>query len=93
MWRTAIILPTAKFLGNASSSQLTHRRDNNRSYKQDVEAAVKVEIPGGELRELDRKTGNWSDGPVLGTDREVTVKLGPDDGRLFRAGPGISEDG
>lgn len=56
----------------------------NRSYKQDAEATVKVEIPGGKLQELDRTTGKWSDGPTLGAEREVKVKLGPGDGRLFR---------
>jgi hypothetical protein len=58
----------------------------NRSYKQDAEAAVKVEIPGGKLQELDRKTGEWCDGPALGADRQVKIKLGPGDGRLLRAG-------
>ncbi len=58
----------------------------NRSYKQDAEAAVKVELPCGKLQELDRKTGKWSDGPVPGADRELKIKLAPGDGRLFRAG-------
>jgi hypothetical protein len=58
----------------------------NRSYKQDAEAALKVELPGGKLQELDRKTGKWCDGPVLGADRQVKIKLGPGDGRLLRAG-------
>jgi len=58
----------------------------NRNYKQDAEAAVKVDIPGSKFQELDRKTGNWCDGPVLGANRELKIKLGPGDGRLFRAG-------
>ena len=58
----------------------------NRSYKQDAEAAVKVAIPGSKLQELDRTTGKWSDGQVLEANREVKIKLGPGDGRLFRAG-------
>jgi hypothetical protein len=58
----------------------------NRSYKQDAEAAVKVEIPGGKLQKLDRRTGKWSDVPSLGADRELKIKLGQGDGRLFRAG-------
>ena len=57
----------------------------NRSYKQDAEATVKVDIPGSKLQELDRKTGKWSDGPILGAGRELKLKLGPGDGRLFRA--------
>jgi hypothetical protein len=58
----------------------------NRSYKQDAEAAVKVALPGGRLQELDRKTGHWSDGPVLDAGRKVKIKLAPGDGRLFRMG-------
>jgi hypothetical protein len=58
----------------------------NRSYKQDAEAAVKVELPCDKLQELDRKTGKWSDGPVPGTNRDLKIKLAPGDGRLFRAG-------
>lgn len=57
----------------------------NRSYKQDAEATMKVELPGGKLQELDRKTGKWSDGPALDANREVKIKLVPGDGRLFRA--------
>ena len=56
----------------------------NRDYKQDAEATVKVAIPGSKLQELDRTTGKWSDGPGLGADREVKIKLAPGDGRLFR---------
>ena len=40
----------------------------NRSYKQEAEAAVKVAIPGTGIQELDRKTGKWSNGPVLDAD-------------------------
>jgi hypothetical protein len=58
----------------------------NRNYRQDAEAAVTVEIPGGKLQELDRKTGKWCDGPVPGANRELKIKLGPGNGRLFRAG-------
>jgi hypothetical protein len=57
----------------------------NRSYKQAAEAAVNVEIPAGKFQELDRKTGKWSDGPVLDAHHELKIKLGPGDGRLFRA--------
>ena len=58
----------------------------NRSYKQNAEAAVKIEIPGSKLQELDRTIGKWSDGPVMDANREVKIKLGPGDGRLFRTG-------
>jgi hypothetical protein len=57
----------------------------NRNYKQNAEAALKVTIPGSKLQELDRKTGKWSGGPVLGAGRELKLKLAPGDGRLFRA--------
>jgi len=57
----------------------------NRSYKQDAEATVKIEIPGKKFQELDRTTGKWSDGPVIDVNREVKIKLDPGDGRLFRA--------
>jgi len=57
----------------------------NRSYKQEAEAALKVALPGGKLQELDRKTGKWVDGPALGADRQVKIKLAVGDGRLFRA--------
>ncbi len=56
----------------------------NRSYKQPAEAEVKVDLSGNKLQELDRHTGHWSDGPALGTDHEVKIKLAPGDGRLFR---------
>ncbi len=46
----------------------------------------KVEIPGNKLQELDRTTGKWFDGQILQGNREVKIKLGPGDGRLFRAG-------
>jgi hypothetical protein len=57
----------------------------NRSYKQQAEAALKVNLPGNKLQELDRKTGKWVDGPAVGADHLVKVKLAAGDGRLFRA--------
>jgi hypothetical protein len=57
----------------------------NRNYKQDALASMKIDLPG-KLQELDRKTGNWSDGPELDAKRELKIKLAPGDGRLFRAG-------
>ena len=56
----------------------------NRSYKQEAQAVLKVAIPGKKLQELDRKTGEWSDGESLGVDRTMKTKLSPGDGRLFR---------
>ncbi|HOW69209.1 MAG TPA: hypothetical protein PKY77_01300 [Phycisphaerae bacterium] len=56
----------------------------NRSYKQDGEARVKVALPVDRLEELDRKTSRWVDGPALSAEREVSIKLAPGDGRLFR---------
>ncbi|MBN2292030.1 MAG: hypothetical protein JXM70_06365 [Pirellulales bacterium] len=56
----------------------------NRSYKQNAEATVKVEILGSKLQELDRTTGKWSHGPVMDANREVKIKLGPGDGWLLR---------
>jgi sialidase-1 len=56
----------------------------NRSYKREAEALLKVALPGKKLQELDRLTGQWSGGELLGADRTVKVQLGPGDGRLFR---------
>ncbi len=56
----------------------------DRSYKQDSEAALKVTIPGGNLQELDRKTGQSSAGQSLGKYRTQRAKLSPGNGRLFR---------
>jgi hypothetical protein len=56
----------------------------NRDYRQEAQAVLTVALPGRTLQELDRKTGAWSEGETLGTDRVVKVKLGPGDGRLFR---------
>lgn len=56
----------------------------NRDYRQQAEAALKVALPGSRLQELDRTTGSWMDGPGLGADRRVKVRLAPGDGRLFR---------
>lgn len=57
----------------------------NLSYKEEAEVQVKVAIPGKALQELDRKTGRWANGPALGADRTVKLKLAPGDGRLLRA--------
>lgn len=59
----------------------------NRSYKQEAEAALKIELPGDKLQELDRTTGKWTAGPTLGPNREVKINLAPGDGRLFRVAP------
>ncbi len=56
----------------------------NRSYKEPAEAVVNIAIPGGRIEELDRKTGRWVAGDVLGADRQVRIKLDPGDGRLMR---------
>jgi hypothetical protein len=45
----------------------------NRSYNQNAEAAVKIEIPSSKLQELDRTIGKWSDGPVMDANRDRTA--------------------
>jgi hypothetical protein len=57
----------------------------NRSYSRNAEATVKVKLPAGKLQELDRRTGAWTDGPIVDTDRILKIELPPGDGRLFRA--------
>jgi len=56
----------------------------NRDYRQKQTARVRVLIPGSKLQELDRQTGEWTQGRALGRKRIVEVKLAPGDGRLFR---------
>lgn len=56
----------------------------NRNYREPQKAVVRVLIPGRKLQELDRQTGEWSDGKSLNRRRLVDVKLAPGDGRLFR---------
>lgn len=56
----------------------------NRNYEKPADAVLKVTIPGQSIEELDRKTGKWSAGPSIDSDRTVHVKLGSGDGRLFR---------
>lgn len=56
----------------------------NRNYRQEAEASLKITWPGAALEELDRHTGQWSDGPTLGSNRDVKIPLAPGDGRLFR---------
>ncbi len=58
----------------------------NRSYRADAEADVQVTLPGTALKELDRTTGAWVQGPALGAERMLRVKLRAGDGRLFRTG-------
>ena len=59
----------------------------NRNYRSDAVAAIKLTLPGNRIQELDRKTGEWSDGGRLGTERALKVRLGRGDGRMFRLGP------
>ena len=56
----------------------------NRDYAEEATAEVEVRIPGRKLQELDRTTGQWSDGTVLGKNRTTRIDLAPGDGRLFR---------
>ena len=56
----------------------------NRDSRKGSEARLKITLPGTRIQELDRKTGQWTEGEWLGLDRGVKVKLGPGDGRLFR---------
>ena len=56
----------------------------NRDYERASEVGLKVELPGSRLEELDRETGKWSGGRMLGSDRTVIVGLAAGDGRLFR---------
>ena len=59
----------------------------NRSYKDPATAVLKVSLPGRRLQELDRRTGQWSDADPPHPSGELTVKLAPGDGRLFRMVP------
>ena len=58
----------------------------NRNYRKGTTATLKVTLPGNRIQELDRKTGQWSQGEQLGADRTLKVELGPGDGRMFRVG-------
>ncbi len=58
----------------------------NRNYRKGARATLKVNLPGNRIEELDRRTGQWSDGEQLGADRTLKVELGPGDGRMFRVG-------
>ena len=58
----------------------------NRDYEHSAEAVLKVALPGGQLQELDRKTGHWTKGESLRRDRTIRIHLPPGDGRLFRVG-------
>lgn len=57
----------------------------NRDYHREAEAIVDVALPGSRLQELDRNSGRWSGGETPSTGRAVKIRLGPGDGRLFRA--------
>ncbi|HOX03141.1 MAG TPA: hypothetical protein P5555_11860 [Candidatus Paceibacterota bacterium] len=57
----------------------------NRDYHREAEAIVDVALPGSRLQELDRNSGGWSGIETPGTGRAVKIRLGPGDGRLFRA--------
>ena len=56
----------------------------NRNYRYGATATLKVALPGNRIHELDRNTGQWSDGEQLSADRTLKVELGPGDGRMFR---------
>ncbi|MGC8642239.1 MAG: exo-alpha-sialidase [Isosphaeraceae bacterium] len=56
----------------------------NRNYRQRATATLKIGMPGDRIQELDRRTGQWTEGEKLGSDRIVKVQLGPGDGRMFR---------
>lgn len=56
----------------------------NRNYQQASEATLKVSLRGRRLEELDRQTGRWTKGQVLGRERILKVPLAPGDGRMFR---------
>jgi len=62
----------------------------NRNYRKGATATLKVTLPGKRIQELDRKTGQWSDGERLSDGHTITVWLSPGDGGLFRVV--ISED-
>lgn len=55
----------------------------NRDYNQPTTATVRVGLAGERIQELDRKTGQWIDGPIM-TDRTIKIELQPGDGRLYR---------
>jgi hypothetical protein len=55
----------------------------NRDYTKPTTAMVRVDLAGERFQELDRKTGQWVDGPTL-TDRTMKTELQAGDGRLFR---------
>jgi hypothetical protein len=54
----------------------------NRDYSKPTTATVKVELAGDRVQELDRKMGQWVDGPAM-TDRTMKIDLQAGDGRLF----------
>jgi hypothetical protein len=62
----------------------------NRDYCKGATARLKVTLPGNRIQELDRQTGQWSQGERLSDGHAISVWLSPGDGRLFRVV--ISED-
>jgi len=60
----------------------------NRDYRRAAEATVRIVRGTHRLRELDRRTGNWSPGRKLNRDGLLQVPLGPGDGRLFQFADG-----
>ncbi len=58
----------------------------NRNYRKGATATLKITLPGNRIQDLDRQTGKWSQGELLGADRTLKVELGPGDGRMFRVG-------
>ena len=55
----------------------------NRDYNQPTAATVRIYLACERVQELDRKTGQWVDGPTM-TDRTMKIDLQAGDGRLFR---------
>lgn len=58
----------------------------NRNDHQSATATLKIGLPGDRIQELDRRTGQWTEGEKPGTNRVLKVKLAPGDGRMFRVG-------
>jgi hypothetical protein len=56
----------------------------NRDYQHESKAALKVILPGSQIEELDRSTGQWSNASKLVEGPQWNVHLKAGDGRLFR---------
>jgi hypothetical protein len=56
----------------------------NGNYRNRQRAEVKVDIAGGNIQEMNRKTGKWTNFTKLNRTRIAKITLEPGDGRLFR---------